>query len=94
MDPWRATRRPIVTPSGRRFSLCRVPRSLGRPLRHAVRRRTVGLAWVSGATLVLVLLFSVYAAERPPTFAEPAYRPIPPGFAHATFADVLNAAGR
>jgi len=53
------------------------------------------LTWVSGATLLLVLLFSVYAAERPPVFPDDPRNHAPiSNYAHYSFADLLSAAGR
>ncbi len=77
------------------MSVCRS--AIARTVRHARRpdRVSHGLTWVSGATLLLVLLFSVYAAERPPVFPDDPRNHAPiSNYAHYSFADLLSAAGR
>ncbi len=54
----------------------------------------MNLAWITGATLCAVLIFSVYAANRPPTFPDdPLQHAQISSLARYTFADVLSAAG-
>jgi hypothetical protein len=90
----RNVRRRVVSASGRNFILCGCKRAL--PIVRALEERAAAtnLAWITGATLCAVLIFSVYAANRPPT---PPYDPLQhapvASFARYTFADVLAAAG-
>jgi hypothetical protein len=57
--------------------------------------RNGGFAWISGATLLLMLLFSVYVVERPPVFASD-LRASQPGIAGAGYSlsDALHAISR
>jgi hypothetical protein len=58
------------------------------------RANSVNLAWITGATLCAVLVFSVYAANRPPALPDdPLQHAQISGLARYTFADVLSAAG-
>jgi hypothetical protein len=90
----RNVRRRVVSASGRNFILCGCRRAL--PIVRVLEERAAAtnLAWITGATLCAVLIFSVYAANRPPTPPDdPLQHAQLSSFARYTFADVLSAAG-
>ncbi len=94
MKPRRGFRRRVVSATGRSFIVCGCRRAL--PIARALEEHanTVNLAWITGATLFAVLIFSVYAANRPPTFPDDSLQHAQiSGLARYTFADVLSAAG-
>ncbi len=93
----RVRRRRIVTISGCRFSICGAALESARTSRYAVqeRRGTLGFAWLSGATLLAVLVFSVYAVERPPAFPDDPRNHAPvSAYARYSLSDVLTAVSR
>ncbi len=92
----RTCRRRVTAPSGRSYIVC--GRNVARvPLREPSREggRNGSFVWVSGATLLLMLLFSAYVVERPPVFASD-LRPSQPGIAGAGYSlsDALHAISR
>jgi hypothetical protein len=92
--PRRGFRRLVVSATGRNFILCGCRRALPRPQALEERASAVNLAWFTGATLCAVLIFSVYAANRPPTFPDDQLQHAQiSGLASHTFAEVLSAAG-
>jgi hypothetical protein len=94
VKPRRGFRQRVVSASGRNFILCGCRRAL--PIVRALEERTsaLNLAWFTGAALFAVLMFSVYAANRPPTFPDiPVQSAQASSMARYTFADVLSAAG-
>jgi len=90
-------RRRIETTSGCRFSICGLGLDAARTSRYAIqeRRGTFGFAWLSGATLVAIVVFSVYAVERPPAFPDDprSHAPVS-AYARYSLSDVLAAVSR
>jgi hypothetical protein len=94
VKPRRGFRRRVVSATGRNFIVCGCRRAL--PIARALEERAsaTNLAWITGATLCAVLIFSVYAANRPPTFPEdPLQHAQISSLTSHTFAEVLSAAG-
>ena len=89
MAPKRRGRRIVVAQSGRRYIVCgvRVRRAARERRQSQALRRTLYL--IPGATMLLGVLFVVYAGSVPPVLAQ-AYVP-PPGTSHYTFEDFVTA---
>jgi hypothetical protein len=87
----------VAAASGRSYSVC--GRNVARPAVPATpadaSQKNGGYVWFSGATLLLMLLFSVYVVERPPVFASD-LRASQPGIAGAGYSlsDALRAISR
>jgi hypothetical protein len=74
-------RRSVIR-AGRRFSVCGLARAKKR-----VERLRYGLGWLTGATLLVAILYSAYAIERPPILSEGISRPALAGAERYTFDD-------
>ncbi len=82
MKPLTGSRRRLVIRAGRRFSVCGLARA-----KQRVERLRYGLGWLTGATLLVAILYSAYAIERPPIPSEGFVRPALAGAERYTFAD-------
>jgi hypothetical protein len=86
MKPGSVSKRRIVTRAGRRFSVCGLPVQRAKaagPVRY-------GLGWATGATLLVAILYSAYAIERPPSAAPTLQRAGIASLAHYTIDDFAN----
>jgi hypothetical protein len=99
MSERRIRRRRIVTASGYHVSLCGrafvPPRGDTYTDDAAARPETFRFAWISGAGLLLVVLFSVYAVERPPAFPDDPRNHAPiSAYERYSLSDILTAVSR
>jgi len=81
----------VAAASGRSYSVC--GRNVAPPAVPATPadapHKNGGYVWFSGATLLLMLLFSVYVVERPPVFASD-LRASQPGIAGAGYTTAIS----
>jgi hypothetical protein len=85
MKPGPVSRRVIVTRGGRRFSVCGLRKRAAAP---AIVR--YGLGWATGATLLVAILYSAYAIERPPSASPSLQRPGIANLAHYSIDDFAS----
>ncbi len=94
MGDRRFEHRIAIVRNGRRYSACGLGGYLARD-RHATRRRRAAgrAGLLPGATLALIVLFSIYVLGYPPIQPDnPQHRAPIVGVAHYTFADFASAA--
>ena len=84
-----SVRRRVVR-DGRRYDICgRTARMRRRVAERAPAPALLGLGWLSGATLLVAMLFSAYVIARPPA---PAQEPSGVASARYSFDDFARAA--
>ncbi len=87
MRPGIGSKRRVVIRGGRRFSVCGLStRTAGPPA--PVR---YGLGWAAGATLLVAILYSAYAIDRPPVASPYLLRSGVASIAHYSLDDFVSA---